>query len=103
MLRELGWESLQSRRRNIRLAMLHKIIHGLVDINKEDYIRPNDKRTRGQSRIYQERITNQSLFNSFFPRTIRDWNALPKEVVDTESLDAFRHRLQVASKRDESP
>ena len=29
--------------------------------------------------------------NSFFPRTIRDWNALPAEAVEASSLKAFRN------------
>jgi len=31
---------------------------------------------------------------AFFPRTIPVWNALPVELVEAQSLDAFKLRLQ---------
>jgi hypothetical protein len=76
MLDQLQWVCLERRRQNIRLAMMYRIVHGQVDINKELYMRTADNRTRGQTRYYQERINNNDLLNSFFPRTTRDWNRL---------------------------
>ena len=40
MLDHLDWESLESRRTKHQLAMLFKIIHGLVDITAGDYLTP---------------------------------------------------------------
>ena len=31
--------------------------------------------------------------NSFFPRTIREWNDLPQHVIDSNSLDLFQEQL----------
>ena len=50
MIQEVNWEPLQTRRRNIRLSMLHKIIHGKVDITRENYLQENDRRTRCSTR-----------------------------------------------------
>jgi hypothetical protein len=93
MIADLGWESLEERRKHIRLSMLYKIVHEQVDIEKSLYLQSNDRRTRGQSRFFQERITNKVLEGSFFPRTIKDWNVLPKETVESSSLEVFRQRL----------
>ena len=38
MLEQLEWESLESRRAKHQLAMLFKIVHGLVDIPATDYL-----------------------------------------------------------------
>ena len=53
-----------------------------------------DSRTRGAHKFYQQRITHDVYNNSFFPRTIRDWNTLPATVADAGSLEDFRLRLQ---------
>jgi hypothetical protein len=57
--------------------MLYKIKNGLIDIDSHQYIQANDSRTRGKNRLYQERTSSEAFGNSFFPKTIRDWNQLP--------------------------
>ena len=94
MLDDLGWDFLQSRRKDNRLAMLYRIQNDLVDINRTQYLTGGDSRTRGAHKFYQQRITHNVYNNSFFPRTIRDWNTLPATVADMGSLKDFRLRLQ---------
>jgi hypothetical protein len=103
MLKKLKWEKLETRRRNIRLMMLYKIKHNLVDVDRNTYIQASDRRTRGQERLFQERVQNTTLFNSFFPRTIRDWNALSPEVANSDSLEIFRHRLMTSTQQVTTP
>ena len=74
--------------------MLYRIQHGLVDIPKEKYLHSRDSRTRGQHRFFQERIYDDNYKNSFFPRTVRDWNQLPARVVLATSLEEFRSLLR---------
>ena len=38
--------------------------------------------------------TNYHLF-SFFPNTIRDWNSLPLNVVEAQSVNSFRAKLDM--------
>ena len=43
------------------------------------------------SRAYQpisSRIDRRKM--SFFPRTVRDWNALPPKIAELETLEAFK-------------
>jgi hypothetical protein len=94
MINKLGWESLEERRKNIRLSMLYRIDNDQVDIDKYVYLQANDRRTRRQGRFFQERITSPILQNSFFPRTIRDWNSLPADTEKAGTLDLFRQRLK---------
>jgi hypothetical protein len=51
----LKWENLEDRRKSARLSMLFKIQHDLIDIDRQQYLTPNDNRTRGKNRFYQER------------------------------------------------
>jgi hypothetical protein len=70
--------------------MLYKIQHNLIDINRDSYIRHNDSRTRGQHRLFQERTNNETYRNSFFQRTIRDWNPLPANTVAAATIEEIR-------------
>ena len=89
MLQDLQWESLEERRQRNRLNLLHKINNNIVDVDINNFVRRNDSRTRGSQRFFQEHTTNQVFFNSFFPRTVRDWNKLPIRVSSTQDPEAF--------------
>ena len=94
MTRNLQWDTLEERRHSSRLQILYKIQHGLVDMNKDSYMKQSDSRTRGANQLFQERTTHE-VYNSFFPRTIRDWNQLPLQVISANSLEEFRAGLAV--------
>ena len=93
MLNDLKWESLESRRQNLRLCFLHKINNNIVDIDIANFITYGDTRTRGNQRFKQVHITNKVYFNSFFPRTAREWNKLPPSLTSTENPEVFRNGL----------
>ena len=80
-------------RRHSQLSMMYKIYNNLVDVNAGRIIHSSDARTRGQHRLFQERTTDQVLANSYFPRTIQEWNILPARTVAAPILDAFRSLL----------
>ncbi|MCG8035005.1 MAG: reverse transcriptase family protein, partial [Candidatus Thiodiazotropha taylori] len=90
MVSDLGWEPLQQRRQADRLTTLFKIQRGLVETDAGDVLRPNDRRTRGQQRLYQPAATVSVYKNSFFPRTIKEWNLLPTNITDAATLEEFR-------------
>ena len=94
MVSDLGWENLESRRKKDRLTTLYKIRHGLVDMDTGDVLRLNDRRTRGQQRLYQPTANVKVYKDSFFPRTIQDWNRLPAVVTDSPTIEEFRAGLK---------
>jgi hypothetical protein len=49
MITELGWESLQSRRKDARLTLFHKVVHGAVKVNADDYLTKEYSRTRSNN------------------------------------------------------
>ena len=79
-----------------RLTILYKMSRGLIDIDVNNYLLPHTElRTRG-SHNYKYRLdkaTKDVYFYSFFPRTIRLWNSLPAELVESCSLSTFKSKL----------
>ena len=97
MLNELDWESLTRRREKIRLCMMYKVVHGLVDIpwQESQVMIPNPQCTRGSHAWkYAPILPHNDVYKfSFVPRTIIAWNALPPDVVACPSLNTFRVAL----------
>ena len=48
-----------------------------------------DPRTRGPQRFFQERADHPALVNSFFPRTLREWDQFPQGHTRTPPPEAF--------------
>ena len=77
MLRDLQWESLETRRLKSRLVMMFKIKHDLIDVPATSYLTSGDARTRGSS--YRQPTASRDVYKySFFLRTIRDWKQLAR-------------------------
>ena len=95
MLSELEWPTLQSRRQQIRLAMLYRIRFGLVDIKWDDHLIPSTSVTRGHSCRFWTPVSSSHILSfSFFPRTSREWNTLKEDPSGFPSLDAFKTALR---------
>ena len=67
---------------------------GQIDIDANSYLQLHSEvRTRGSHRYRcrQDKATKRTLlyFYSFFSRTIRLWNKLPSEIVESNSLAVF--------------
>ena len=97
MLQSLGWVPLADRRRELRLIMLFKIQHQLVDLTPGPILRPSDRRTRGDQRLHQPSAPQTVYKYSFYPRTIQDWNRLPVAVTDMTSLEGFKAAIRPAA------
>jgi len=92
MIHTLGWEPLQHRRYIARIAMLFKIHNNLVVVPESPLIQ-SDHRTRGANRFFQMQATNNIHRQSFFPRTIGDWNRLPARTTNCQTLEGFRAEI----------
>ena len=76
MINNLGWESLELRRRKARLTMFFKIQQNLVAIPLPPFIicpaRPKPDLPHVFRVVY---ASTESYRNSFYIRTIKDWTA----------------------------
>ena len=96
MLKDLEWQPLKDRRRDIRLTLLFRMVHGKVAVPVEDILEKADSRTRSQhSYKYKHLTANTEQFkNSFFVATIPKWNALPALAVNADTVPAFKAQLR---------
>ena len=95
MLTKLKWPTLEERRRRARLNMMYKIHHKTVNVKNSKLKRlPARARHGGHDAMY-ERLTGRTNYRteSFFPRTVRDWNSLPQATVEAPSIGSFSARV----------
>ena len=100
LYREAGWETLGQRRRKHKLILFYEMMYGLAPNYLNNLIPP----TVGSSSTYNLRRQNNlrtiacrtSLYSdSFLPAVINDWNYLPDEIRNSESLSPFKYRLNL--------
>ena len=116
MLADLDLQTLQERRKELRLTFLFKVVEGLVPaIPSPDYLVPvrNKRRIRAtklsdfivDNTITAHQLNNSRCFvtprcnteiykNSYFPRTIAEWNQLEDSIVTVDKVEAFRSALR---------
>ena len=95
MLDQLNWTPLQDRRSHSRLALMYKINRGLVDIDPHTYLTSITRPTRHthQYGYLQIPAVTEAYRCSFFPRTVREWNALPLATIISPSVASFKTQL----------
>ena len=84
----LNWQTLQ-RRRTIKQAMtFYKILNNIIEINP-----PTGLLTRLHNRhhftIPRSRLNTVYKIYSFYPRAIRIWNTIPKEITEIKQPESF--------------
>jgi len=89
MLHELRWRPLSQRRIDSRLSMAYKIVNGLVAVPLGCYLNLQRNNLHLQNIIAR---TNYYRF-SYFPRTVCDWNLLPREILQSKSMAIFRNNI----------
>ena len=80
ILGQLNWESLKKGGKTIDLYYYIKVLKPTDDII------PKTRRGRNQhSMAFQTPIANTDVYKaSFFPQTIRNWNALPDSLISSD-------------------
>ena len=116
MLEELDLKPLHQRRKDLRLTFLYKIVEGLVPaVPSEDYLTPQRNKRRITERTFTDCVSTNAVSkyvsnnsrcfvipqgrtdvynNSFFVKTITDWNRLDDNIVNAKSLDQFKINLK---------
>ena len=96
---EIGCKKLGSRRKTPKLTMYYKIENELCP----DYLASLVPATVGSASTYplrnssdlQTLFTNARLYyTSFLPSTVRDWNELPEQTLNSPNLNIFKNRLK---------
>ena len=99
LLKELGWPKLTNRRTSHRLVLFYKTLNDLTP----QYLKQlcnliphntNNYQFRRNNSFLVPLIHRESFSKSYFPKTIRDWNKLPNDVKQSQSLNIFKTRIR---------
>ena len=98
MLSELRWPTLQTRRYISRLTILYKGLHNLITLEIPTYITATTTTpysTRSQHLLHFNIPTARTNYyhNSYFLKTIRDWNSLPIPIIEADTMNCFSSQL----------
>jgi len=96
MLNQLSWPTLETRRKSSRLQTLHKVIYQQISLTIPSYYLPSSRSTRQQHPLHLilPHVSTSAHQNSYFSRTINDWNLLPIDLIEISDSDNFRTKLQ---------
>ena len=74
----------------LKLMMLFKILHNLVELCLPNYVVYNTSVTRGHKYKLSIPFSRVEVYRySLFPSTIPKWNSLPSSAVEVASVDSF--------------
>ncbi len=96
LLNATSLPSMQSRRLQVSLCHLYKIVHGLTDFPNAPTTRQEfyyNSRSSTTEAIMVPHFRTSSHQHSFFPLTICEWNKLPKEITECKTLGSFKSSL----------
>ena len=94
LLKDLEWPTLQQRRMEARLINFYKAMNRDIPLEFPPQIQTKRRATRSYhaKSLIQPSCSycRTNLYqNSFFPKTIRDWNALPETAAMASFAEAF--------------
>ena len=95
LVNDLDWPSLRTGRKIARLIMLHETIRGESALEIPNYI----KRRNCQLGSYQKdkfielKPDTEAYGNSFYCRTIKEWNSIPSNIIDMAKTPLFKQAL----------
>ena len=95
MLNALEWQPLKECRKERRLGMFYKIYHGETILDPGNYFAEPDFMGRNDhlKKVKRFQCERAVWADSFFPRTIRDWNELEEETVILPNFTSFAKSL----------
>nr|XP_006825930.1 PREDICTED: RNA-directed DNA polymerase from mobile element jockey-like [Saccoglossus kowalevskii] len=93
-LSALNLPTLDYRRHRGDMIQVFKILHGHCDVDPAVFFELSSSVTRGHRwKLIKTRCYKSVRHNFFATRIVNDWNALPEYIVDSNSIDSFKQKL----------
>jgi len=103
-LDELGLQSLEARRNEADVLLMHKVIHGACKVNGEKWhnarsgartgARPQTRAATDLTRLEQPRARLEVRRNFYTVRIANGWNQLPQDLRETAKPSTFKQALR---------
>ena len=95
ILKDFKLPTLEIRRNIKRLCLFYTAFHHQIGINITDYIKQQNRTTRQyHPRKFRNVQTSSNTYKySSFPRTIKDWNNSPSNLLNMDDVEAFKTSL----------
>ena len=95
---EAGWETLETRRKIHKLTLFFKMINGLspqylLDLVPATIDSSSNYNLRNSNNIHLVNARTALYYNSFLPSVVRDWNNIPDDRRNVDSVTAFKNVL----------
>ena len=92
VVKDLGWNTLEQRRKATRLTIIHKARQGLFALPVNPLLQPVLRQSRhNHPAAYQIIACNKKCYQlSFLPRTVIDWNKLEFSTIQIQDPDVFK-------------
>jgi hypothetical protein len=95
LLDELGWESLEDRRKKAKLILMFKIINNLTPNYLKELIPPQvldatNYNLRNRQHIRLPASRTQYMQTSYIPSTLKQWNALDPEIRSIRTVSTLK-------------
>jgi hypothetical protein len=89
----LDLESLEARRIKADLILYYKVLHGLIDIDIENSIRPYHSHRGHNFHLYHFYNRTDARKNFWAHRIVHSWNNLDSKIVNSSSVHMFKNAL----------
>ncbi len=98
LYQDIGWESLETRRRKHKLCLFYKMVNGLTPDYLSSLVPPNVGSTnryslRNDNNIHPPYARTMLYSNSFLPSVIREWNQLSLPIREAPTIATFKSRI----------
>ena len=95
---EIKWDTLEERRRKHKLNLFYKMVNGLSPPYLSSLLplpvnRVSSYNLRNSNDIQTIPARTNLYYNSFLPSAIREWNSLPLDIRNSDSLYSFKRNL----------
>ena len=97
---ETKWETLEERRKKHKLTLFYKMTHNLTpsflsSLVPQPVHAASSYNLRNSNDIQNIPARSNYYHNSFLPSTVREWNNLPLDTRNSESLNSFKRKLNL--------